>query len=444
MFCKHKLRSDGRLGVKFIITSMPVGGAETLLTNLIRGMDRTAFAPEIICLKQPGVLGEQLANEIPVYANLLVSKWDVTILPRLAYLLGRTGTDAVVTVGAGDKMFWGRLAAKLAGVPVICSALHSTGWPDSVGRLNRLLTPITDAFIAVAQSHAEHLAEVEGFPTPRVFVIPNGVDTNRFRPNHEHRSSVRDDLGIDDTTPLISIVAALRPEKNHGQFIDAAFEVLQEHSKAHFLIVGEGPERPNIERKIAERDLQQRVHLLGNRPDTERILAATDLFCLTSRNEANPVSILEALATCVPVVAPNVGSIRETVIDGTTGRLTKPLSYQDTAQAISQIIKDVPLAARMGCTGRQLVRQQWSLTSMVQGYEGLLDNLLNIKAQVAGRPVWQRPAAEYHMRENLVHAHTPPPELHRTGCAAGGAPSTETDVAEASCRGSERNELILQ
>lgn len=392
MFPKNTPRFDGRFGIKFILTSMPVGGAETLLVNLIRCMDKDAFAPEVVCLKAPGVLAQELASEIPVYANLLTSKWDVTVLPRLAYLFSRTGTDAVVTVGAGDKMFWGRLAAKLARVPVICSALHSTGWPDGVGKLNRWLTPLTDGFIAVAQAHAEHLALNEGFPASRVFLIPNGIDNNRFRPNHVHRSSLRAELGIDEASPIVSIVAALRPEKNHEQFIHAGREVLREHRQTHFLIVGEGPERENIERLINRLGLQAHFHMLGNRSDTERILAGTDLFCLTSRNEANPVSILEALATCLPVVAPDVGSIKETVITGKTGILTKPLSAEATADAIAQLLGNAPLAARMGRNGRQLVREKWSLDAMVQGYEGLVETIYNAKAEVANRPIWKRPA----------------------------------------------------
>jgi glycosyltransferase involved in cell wall biosynthesis len=395
MLLKHRPRADGRLGVKFVITSMPVGGAETLLANLIRNMDQRAFAPEVVCLKQADVLGEALAGEVPVYANFLTSKWDVSVLPRLAYLFRHTGTDAVITVGAGDKMFWGRLAAKMAAVPVICSALHSTGWPDGVGRLNRCLTPLTDAFIAVAQSHAEYLAAQEGFPPSRVFMIPNGVDTNRFRPNHVVRNSLREELGIADEAPVISIIAALRPEKNHVQFVEAARSILQVQPLAKFLIVGDGPERTAITQRIEQLGLQAQFHLLGSRNDTERILAGTDLFCLTSRNEANPVSILEALATCLPVVAPDVGSIKETVIPGKTGLLTQPLNSDATAEAILQLLGNASLAARMGRTGRQLVQDKWSLQAMVQGYETLLEDLYNAKAEVAGKALWHRPSQDF-------------------------------------------------
>jgi glycosyltransferase involved in cell wall biosynthesis len=164
----------------FVITSMPVGGAETLLVNLVRRMDHDRFLPEICCLKAPGPLGEELAKEIPVHSHLLGCKYDVRVLRRLKELFAARRIDAVITVGAGDKMFWGRLAARWAGVPVILSAIHSTGWPDQINWLNRRLTRLTDAFIAVAQPHGEHLVEKEGFPRAKVRVIPNGVDVERF------------------------------------------------------------------------------------------------------------------------------------------------------------------------------------------------------------------------------------------------------------------------
>ena len=137
----------------------------------------------------------------------------------------------MITVGAGDKMFWGRLAAWRAGVPVVASALHSTGWPDGVGRLNRLLTPITDAFIAVADAHGEYLVERERFPRRKVCVIPNGVDVERFRTGGERLAS-RQELGLTPTTPVAGIVAALRPEKNHELFLRAAADGPPAHSRS--------------------------------------------------------------------------------------------------------------------------------------------------------------------------------------------------------------------
>src|SRR4029078_715924 len=126
------LEDRGPLRVMFLNTSMPVGGAETLLVNLVRGMNTERFWPSVCCLKSRGPLGDVLAEEVPVFHDLIRHKYDLFVLSRLSKLFRERRVDAVVTVGAGDKMFWGRLAARLAGVPVVLSALHSTGWADPV------------------------------------------------------------------------------------------------------------------------------------------------------------------------------------------------------------------------------------------------------------------------------------------------------------------------
>ena len=115
----------------FITTSMPVGGAETLLVNLIRRLDRAQFLPELCCLKDLGPLGEELAEEVPAFERLLWKKTDVRVLPRLIRLLRWRRTDAVITVGAGDKMFWGRIAARLAGSPRAVSSGAAVGSASS-------------------------------------------------------------------------------------------------------------------------------------------------------------------------------------------------------------------------------------------------------------------------------------------------------------------------
>ena len=390
---KKTMSRSKPLQVQFLVTSLPVGGAELLLLNLVRRLDRKICQPEVICLKGGGELERDFSEEVAVHTHLLRSKWDLRVVPRLIRLM-RNHADAVITVGAGDKMFWGRLSARLAGVPVVCSALHSTGWPDSVGFLNRCLTPITDGFIACAQGQANYLSQHEQFPASRVFVIPNGVDTDRFRPNHSQRPWLRRQLGISADAPVIGIVAALRPEKNHLQFLEAAREVSRDHADAHFVIVGDGPERVDIEVAITHHGLKSQVHMLGNREDTHRILAGLDVFCLTSQNEALPVSILEASACGIPVVSPDVGSISETIRHDQTGLLTEPLSSTSTATAISQLLRNPERATQLGLAGRQHIRANFSLDSMVSGYEHLVTTLYNAGAQRVSRPLFQRPQSD--------------------------------------------------
>ena len=370
------------LNVMFVITSMPVGGAETLLLNLVRRFDRQRVNPMICMMKEQGPLGETAAAEIPVFDHLIGHKFDIAVVRRLRKLFKENHVDAVITVGAGDKMFWGRLAAKGASVPVILSALHSTGWPDGVSRLNRMLTRITDGFIAVADSHADHLREVEQFPAEKVFMIPNGIDTDRFQFDVAARRRWREQVGIPKDAPVVGIVAALRSEKNHELFVEAASRVTESLPAAHFVIAGDGPERPTIESAIESAGLTSNVHLIGSTNDIEGVLSMTDLFALTSHNEASPVSILEALSCERPVVATDVGSINETVIEGETGFLVTPGDAAMMADRWIELLTDETLCESFGQAGRQRVIDNSSLTRMTRGYTELVESIFAAKQSV--------------------------------------------------------------
>lgn len=369
------------LRVMFVISTMPVGGAETLLVQIIRRLDRTRFAPELCCLKYFDELGGVMAREVPAYSGLLAGKYDLRVLPRLVRLLCRRRIDAVITVGTGgDKMFWGRLAARLAGVPVIASALHSTGLPDHVEFLNRQLVSLTDAFIAVAQPHGRYLAEHEGCPAAKVCVIPNGVDTERFRPRAADQG-FRQALKLPADAPTVAIVAALRPEKNHELFLRAAALVHEQLPEARMLVIGNGVRRAALAQLSTELGLANVVRFLGTRHDVPEILSQVDVVALTSHMEASPVSILEAMACAKPVVATRVGSVPENVCEGQTGYLVEPGDAHALAERLLLLLRNRQQAAAMGAAGWQHVREHGSIEGMVRGYEELIATIYSAKAE---------------------------------------------------------------
>lgn len=376
-------RKRGPLKTLFLLTSMPVGGAETLLVNLVRRLDCDRFEPEIACLKELGELGEVMSREVITTSNYITKKYDLRVLPKLTLYLKKQEIDAVVIVGAGDKMFWGRLAAKAAGVPVVISALHSTGWPDGVGKLNRLLTPLTDAFVGCAAEHGRYLRDDEGFPDEKVHVIPNGVDVTRFQRDITGGTTVRQEFQIPIDAPVCGIVAALRPEKNHDMFLHGAAQIRDKFPDARFIIVGDGPERQRLEMLSNSLNIHDCVHFLGTRQDVPTVLAAMNVMLLTSKMEANPVSILEALSTEVPVVATRVGSIPTSVIDNETGFLVAPHDVGGLAEKVSILLADPARASEMGENGRAMVKARWSVDVMVNGYEDLITKIYESKVNVS-------------------------------------------------------------
>ena len=373
----------------FAITSMPVGGAETLLVELVRRMDRERFRPELCCLKRFDPLGEVLAQEIPAFTGLLAHKYDLAVLWRLTRLLRQRRIDAVITVGTGgDKMFWGRLAGFMAGVPVIVSALHSTGLPDHVELPNRLLAPLTDAFIAVAEPHGQYLAMHEGCPVEKIRVIPNGVDVERFHPRWPNRA-LQQELDLDPQAPVVAMVAALRPEKNHEMFLYVAALIHRSLPAARFLVVGDGPQRAKLEALAQSLGIADVVRFLGTRSDVPEVLSLADVVLLTSRMEANPICLLEAMASEIPVVATRVGSVPETVLEGRTGYLVSPGDSQSMAERALELLGDRTRAAAMGRAGREHVIAHWSIDRMVEGYQDLLAEIYTAKCRTAGQPAVQ-------------------------------------------------------
>jgi glycosyltransferase involved in cell wall biosynthesis len=289
-------------------------------------------------------------------------------------------------------MFWGRLAAWLAGVPVICSALHSTGLPDHVEWPNRLLEPLTDAFIGVARPHGRYLVEHEGCPAAKVRVIPNGVDVERFHPRWVD-PALRGALGLEPEQPVVGIVAALRPEKNHELFLQTAAKVHAQVPQARFLVIGDGPRRAALEAMRDELALGDVVRFLGTRSDVPALLALLDVLLLTSHMEANPVSILEAMASETPVVATRVGSVPETVRHGQTGYLVEPGDAEAMAEDVLRLLAEPHVAAAMGRAGREEVLARWSVAAMVDGYQELIDGIYRDKLPRAGRAARPEEAA---------------------------------------------------
>lgn len=380
----QSLQERAPLNIAFVITSMPIGGAETLLVNLMRKLDPERIRPQVICLKEKGPLGEQIAAEFPVHSDLIRHRYDLGIVPRLQKVFAEQQIDGIVTVGAGDKMFWGRLAARGSGLPVVISALHSTGWPDGVGFANRLLTGMTDAFIAVANSHGRFLVDFEKFPAAKVEVIPNGIDTDRFQFSAEARRTLRSEWGWENETPVCGVVAALRPEKNLSVFLKAAAKVRTQLPEARFVIVGTGPEEAGLKSLASELDLQSAVKFLGARHDVPQLLSAFDLFSLTSDNEASPVSILEAMSTQLPVVCTDVGSVRESVLENKTGHVVPVANVEAIAESWLRLLQDRKTGKSFGRFARQHVAATNSLQSMTDGYTRVVESIYDAKA--TGKP----------------------------------------------------------
>jgi glycosyltransferase involved in cell wall biosynthesis len=204
-----------------------------------------------------------------------------------------------------------------------------------------------------------------------VGVIYNGVNFGTYGSN-QPGSPLCNRLKLELSLPMDAIVvlqvARLDALKDHQTAIETFARVAKTRSDVHLVLAGEGPERSSIEAAIADHSLAHQVHLLGTRSDIHHLLPAADLFLLTSISEGIPLTIIEAMAAGLPVVATAVGGIPEVVVDGHTGLLTPPKASHDLAAAILQLASNPQQRAKMGQAGRSRAQQLFSDEQMNASY----------------------------------------------------------------------------
>lgn len=214
---------------------------------------------------------------------------------------------------------------------------------------------------AVARS-AEAVAPIRG----RLTVIPNGVDLDHFAPAAaSDRESARKDLGIPRDAPVALCVARLSPEKDVGNFIEAAALLAPLLPQTRFLVAGGGPLLPTLRYQVGILRLEPQLTLLGRQDDIPRLLTASDLLCLPSREEGLPLAALEAMAAGLPVVASAVGGLPEAIEEGVTGRLVPPRAPAALAAALRDLLADSAGARAMGRAGRERAAERFSLPGMI-------------------------------------------------------------------------------
>ena len=357
---------------------LEVGGLESMVCELCRGLRARGHEPEVCCYDALGAYAEDLRGR-GVCVHLLRRRpgvdWGYAF--RLARLVRGRAVDLVHAHNA-TAWFYGAWAAFLARRPLVYTE-HDRSFPPPprIQALHRLLARLTRAVVAVSGEVADNLRRYEGIDDVRV--IPNGVDGHRFRPASEgERSARRRALGLGEGEVVLGTVGRLDPLKDHRLLIEAVTGL---EGSWRLLVVGDGPLRAELERLVQERSLGGRVVFLGERRDVPELLRAMDAFVLPSRSEGLPMALLEAMACGLPVVATRVGGIPEAVREGEGGLLCDPGDSGGLRDALCRLISDPPLRRRLGRGARVAFERRFSLQRMVEGYERLYLSLLGRREQ---------------------------------------------------------------
>jgi glycosyltransferase involved in cell wall biosynthesis len=363
-----------------VVHNLSVGGAELLAAGISRRLaERHRFV--FACLDDRGELADRLAAEgFSVRSLSRRPGLDWRCAGQLAAFLRSENVD-VVHAHQYAAFFYGALA-RLRGpsVPLLFTE-HGRTFPDyrrwKRVVANRLLLRNQDRVVGVGEGVRQALIHHEGFRAARVSVVYNGVANATFLTTTD-RIALRYELGCDENACLILHVARLDPVKDHATALRAFASLLNVFPNARLILAGDGPRRADIEKQVVELQLQHAVRLLGTRHDVPRLWAAADIALLTSTSEGIPLTLLEAMAAGLPVVATCVGGVPEIVDDGRTGLLAPVGDDAALALHLRRLADDVDLRRSMGRAGMLRVQEQFSEERMMQEYDDMYCEMANV------------------------------------------------------------------
>ncbi|MBI4982252.1 MAG: glycosyltransferase, partial [Candidatus Omnitrophica bacterium] len=339
-----------KLNVLFVIPSLELGGAERVVINLAKGLDRKIFNPMVCCLNEKGRFAEELEKEkIKVIALNKKGPLDLSIISKLVKVMKKNQVDVVNTHLWGAN-FWGRIAAQKAGVKTVIATEHNVdvckNWLYFV--LDRWLSYKTDKIITVSKSVKEFYVS-KGIPEKKIEVVYNGIDIKQIRPSQGTSSvlSIRHEFGISTDEKVLAVIGRLVPQKGHKYLFDALYQ-LDGRYNVKLLVVGDGPLKEDLQSTVHSQQLNDKVIFTGLRKDISEILGITDILVMPSTREGFGMVLAEANACNKPVVAYDIEGVRDVVQSGKNGILVQPNNVNDFAKAIIELLSNEKLCARMG------------------------------------------------------------------------------------------------
>jgi glycosyltransferase involved in cell wall biosynthesis len=365
-----------RVRLAFVLGSFELGGAEMMLWKLLSRMDRTRFDPVVIALssRADGMLARFKASGIECHLLGI----NASTLLRLARFLSARAPDVVQ-----GWMYYGNLAATLSSA--ITRSRHAVLWAirgtlvDAQytsrstafsiwlgGKLSFLPQLIINNSTASARQHEERY----GYAASRRLVLPNGFDTDVFRPSDAARSSVRSALGLPADAVLVGLIGRYHPMKQHATFIEAAALVSRRFPDVHYVLAGDRVDASNAElkRTIEQHGIGGHVHLLGRRDDMHAVAASLDVAASSSSSgEGFPNVIGEAMSCGVPCVVTDVGD--SSFVVGDTGLSVPAGDVRAFAAGIEALLGSAQRRLELGARARQRVVEHFSLDAVVRAYE---------------------------------------------------------------------------
>lgn len=358
----------------------------------MRGVNRRFFDSELLCA--PGGPLIQLVRDTNMRVKTLKTLVqplnpikDLLALTKMTFFLKHNHYHIVHTHNS-KAGFLGRLAAKLAGIPVIVHTVHGFAfhaqeptWRQILFRtLERLASRWCDKMIFISQPLIDWGLQERVVSENKTVKIYSGIELDRFSPvSEEVKARIREKWGIGQDDSVIGFVSKLWEGKGHLNLIDAFKQIKGEIKNARLVIVGEGYLYEHLVKRVNRLGLKDSVLFTGFQSDVSKIIATFDVAVLPSHFEGMGRVLLEAMAMEKPVVASRVGGIPDLVQHGINGFLVPPGDVEGLAEALIKTLMDKGLAEKMGKAGRKMITEKFSADHMARSIEKLYCNLLTLK-----------------------------------------------------------------
>jgi len=389
--------ADDRVRVLRVIGRLNVGGPAIHVVNLTAGLNPRRYQPLLVAGSENEAEGSMLDFALSHGVQPIVIREIVTafsIAPRDAkalwklYSLMRKERPHIVHTHTAKAGFLGRLAARLARVPVIVHTFHGHVLHGYYGpvknallrRVEQSLAWSTDRLVTVSEQVKNDLIGYGITKPEKITVIPLGFQLEPFLNSHTERGEFRREMRLSDEIKLVGIVGRIFPIKNHALFLESAAQISAREPAARFVIVGDGVLRSALEQQARRLGIADRVLFTGWRRDLPRIYADLDLLVVSSDNEGTPVSAIEAMASSCPVVATRVGGLPDLITDHLTGRLVPPRAPKALTEAVLALLHDPQTARKFSENGRDSVQRRFTVQRLLNDMDDLYARLLAEKA----------------------------------------------------------------
>jgi glycosyltransferase involved in cell wall biosynthesis len=342
--------------------------------NLMKNLSADRYVSSLYCLKEGGRLTGELEDAgFAVHELQKKDGVDYAAFIKIAKRFKHEGVDIVHCHNIG-ALLYGSIGGKLARTAGTLYTAHGTYSARRLAnlRFGRFLS--VDRIVAVSDDSRRAILNHGRYRPEDVETFPNGIDTKSFDLDVDVEE-IKRELGIRENVTVLGIVARLSWEKEHKTLFDAVAQLKSNGTNVALVVIGDGPLKEDLHDYVSDAEISDAVFFLGERYDVPQLLQVLDVFVLSSRIEGMSLTLLEAMAAGLPIVATDVGGNSEVVAAGETGILIEPGNPAALAKAVEKFVSDSELARTMGERGRTRVNEIFSLEAMVKRYETVYEQL---------------------------------------------------------------------